>query len=197
MSEPAAHGSLAALHAVILAVSLIAASPVAHAQRVNNNRNLPVNIDADRVNVDDRNKVSVFEGNVVLTQGSLILKGDRLVVTQDADGFQKGVTTGSGTRLATFRQKRANTDTWIDGEAERIEYDSHSERAKLFNRAQVSSGGDLVRGQYIEYDVATENYLVAPASGRDTPAGERVHVTLQPKGNDKTKRTDAVNPVNR
>jgi lipopolysaccharide export system protein LptA len=199
MHAPVARGPLAALSAVALVASLLAASPAAHAQRVNANRNLPVNIDADRVSVDDRNKVSVFEGNVILTQGSMMLKGDRLVVTQDADGFQKGVTTGSGNRLASFRQKRANADTWIDGEAERIEYDSHSERAKLFNRAQVSSGGDLVKGQYIEYDVATENYLVAPVGGRDTPTKERVHVTLQPKGSDKAKPTNGVNPdaVNR
>jgi lipopolysaccharide export system protein LptA len=195
MRAPVARGVRAALTAAVLVSSLLTTLPAAHAQRANNNRNLPVNIDANRVSVDDRNKVSVFEGNVVLVQGTLTLKGDKLVVTQDADGFQKGVATAGGNRLATFRQKRESNDTWVDGEAERIEYDSHSERAKLFNRAQVSSGGDKVKGQYIEYDAATENYLVTDAPGAtrggDTSAGDRVHVTLQPKSSDKNKPTDA------
>ena len=52
------------------------------------------NIEADRVSVDDRNKTHTFEGNVVLSQGTLSIRGDRLVVTQNDDGFQKGVATG-------------------------------------------------------------------------------------------------------
>ncbi|MBN9697721.1 MAG: NAD-binding protein, partial [Zoogloea sp.] len=44
--------------------------------------------------------------DTLLTQGTLVIKGDKLVVTQGADGFQKGVATASGNKLATFRQKR-------------------------------------------------------------------------------------------
>ncbi|MDR3213314.1 MAG: lipopolysaccharide transport periplasmic protein LptA [Azoarcus sp.] len=168
-----------ALAPLAFAVLLLAGAN-AHAQI--GNRDKPVDIDADKVTVDDRNKVHVFEGNVVLTQGTLSLKGDRLVVTQNAAGFHNGVITANTGRLASFRQKRTD-GSWVDGEAERIEYSSQSEKAKLFNRAQVQSGGDKVRGQYIEYDTATENYLVTDGPSRDNgaPAKERVHVTIQPK----------------
>jgi len=166
-----------------LVVSLSVAMPV-HAQPLD--RNQPVNIDADKVTVDDRNKVHVFEGNVVLTQGTLSIKGDKIVITQDTAGFFSGVATAASGRLVFFRQKRASDGAWIDGEAERIEYSNQHERAKLFNRAQIQSAGDMVRGQYIEYDVATENYLVTDAPGRpprgsSASTGGRVHVTIQPK----------------
>ena len=146
-------------------------------------RDQPVNIEADRLTVDDRNKVHVFEGSVILTQGTLTIRGDKLVVTQDAAGFQNGVATASGNRLATFRQRRdGTTDQYVEGEAERIEYDSRSEKARLFNRARVTSGGDQVSGHYIEYDALTENYLVTNAPGSQpgtTPS--RVRAVIQPK----------------
>ncbi|MBR0568298.1 lipopolysaccharide transport periplasmic protein LptA [Azoarcus sp. L1K30] len=148
-------------------------------------RDKPVNIEADRVTVDDRNKVHIFEGNVVLTQGTLMIKGDKLVVTQGADGFQNGVATASGGKLAAFRQKREASDEYVDGEAERIEYDSRAEKAKLFQRAHVRSGGDEVRGAYIEYDAVSENYLVTNAPGSGAANQGRVKATIQPKGDNK------------
>lgn len=162
-------------------LALAAALPAA-AERAD--RNQPVNIEANRVSVDDRNKVHIFEGNVVLTQGTLVIKGEKLVVTQGADGFQSGVATGGARGLASFRQKREGRDIYVEGEAERIEYDSRSERARLFNRAHVSSGGDEVRGHYIEYDALSENYLVTNEPGKttDTASGDgRVRAVIQPK----------------
>ena len=83
-------------------------------------RDQPVNIEADRLTVDDRNKVHIFEGGVILTQGTLVIRGDKLVVTQDAAGFQNGVATAAGKGLATFRQRRDGSTEYVEGEAERI-----------------------------------------------------------------------------
>lgn len=161
------------------AALLVAASP-ALAEKAD--RDQPVNIEADRLTVDDRNKVHVFEGNVILTQGTLTIRGDKLVVTQDAAGFQNGIATAAGKGLATFRQRRDGSTEYVEGEAERIEYDSRTEKARLFNRAKVTSGGDQVAGHYIEYDAITENYLAtnAPGSRQGAPAG-RVRAVIQPK----------------
>ncbi len=171
--------------ALALCLTLAALGQPAFAERAD--RQQPVNIEADRMTVDDRNKVHVFEGNVILTQGSLLIKGDKLVVTQDAAGFQNGVATASGSKLATFRQKREATAEYVDGEAERIEYDSRNEKARLFNRARVTSGGDEVRGAYIEYDAITENYLATNAPGSKPAAGvdTRVRAIIQPKNDGK------------
>ncbi len=163
-----------------LLLILLAASPLAHAERAD--REKPVNIEANRVTVDDRNKVHIFEGAVVLTQGTLTIKGEKLVVTQGADGFQNGVATNDK-GLASFRQKRDGSEEYVYGEAERIEYDSRAEKARLFNRAMVNSGGDEVRGHYIEYDSISENYLVtnAPGSKPAATGDGRVRAVIQPK----------------
>ncbi|MBL8443977.1 MAG: lipopolysaccharide transport periplasmic protein LptA [Zoogloeaceae bacterium] len=151
--------------------------PGAHAAK--SDREQPVNIEADRVIVDDRNKTHTFEGSVILTQGSLEIKGDKMVVTQGADGFQTGVATGSPNRLATFRQRRDGSDIFIEGEAERIEYDTRAERARLFKQARVSSAGDVVTGDFIEYDALTEKYSATNQSGGS--GGGRVRAVIQPR----------------
>ncbi|MGL1833178.1 lipopolysaccharide transport periplasmic protein LptA [Rhodocyclaceae bacterium SMB388] len=164
---------------LILACTLL--SQLAHAERAD--RSQPVNIEADRATVDDRNKTHTFEGNAILTQGTLTIRGEKLVVLQGADGFQTGIATGGRNGLATFRQRREGTDEYVEGEAERIEYDSRNEQAKLFNRARVTSGGDEVRGDYIEYDALTENYAArsrAAAAGGDG----RVRAVIQPRSSD-------------
>jgi lipopolysaccharide export system protein LptA len=157
-----------------------AAAGTAHAERAD--RDKPVKLEAERVTVDDVKRVHVFEGNVILTQGTLSIRSAKLVVTQDAEGFQKGVATGGADGLARFRQKREGKDEYVDGEAERIEYDSRSEKAEFFTRAYVKSGVDEVRGHFISYDGLTEKYLVTAAPGA-TPGATpgRVTAIIQPK----------------
>ncbi len=164
--------------AALLASSMSAGT--AHAERTD--RNKPVNLEADRVTVDDIKRVHVFEGNVVLSQGTLSIRSAKLVVTQDAEGFQKGVASGGGDGLARFRQKREGKDEYVDGEGERIEYDSRTERSEFFNRAHVKSGIDEVRGNYILFDGITEQYLVTAVPGAKPGApGGRVTAIIQPK----------------
>ena len=87
---------------------LIALSLPAHAERAD--REKPIHLEADRMSIDDLNKVQTLDGNVVLTQGTMVIRTNRMVVTQDADGFQKGVATGGANGLARFRQKREGLD---------------------------------------------------------------------------------------
>jgi len=129
--------------------------------------------------------VQIFEGNVVLIQGTLQLRTNRLVVTQDADGFQKGVATGGARGLAYFRQKREGKDEYIEGEGERIEHDAREEYTQFFIRAWVKSGEDEVKGQYISYNALTEKYLVTTGTGEQRSAvgtqQARVRAIIQPK----------------
>jgi lipopolysaccharide export system protein LptA len=131
-------------------------APLAHAERAD--RSKPVNIAADRVTVDDKNKIHIFEGKVVLTQGTLTIRSDKLVVSQDAEGYQRGVATGGEGGLARFRQKREGKNEWVEGEGERIEHDARSELSQFFQRAKVRSGADEVRGQYIQFNGLSETY---------------------------------------
>lgn len=165
----------------LLALSL-ALVGTAHAERAD--RSKPVNIEADKVTVNEKLKKHVFEGQVVLTQGTLQIKGDQLTVTQDAAGFDRGVVT-SNNGLSTFRQKRDGSGEYVNGEAKRIEYDGKTQKTYLYTNAYVISGKDEVRGQYIEYDGFTGQYIVTNSgSSRPSSNGGRVRAVIQPKNAD-------------
>jgi lipopolysaccharide export system protein LptA len=148
-------------------------------------RDKPVNLEADRVTIDDAKQIAVFEGNVVLTQGTLQIRGDRMEVRQDKEGFKQGTTWGN---LAYFRQKREGYDEYIEGWAERIEYDGRTEIMQMFNRSQLKRGQDEVRGSYISYNAQTEFFQVTggpKSAARDAEKGGRVRAIIQPKPKEK------------
>ena len=149
-------------------------------------REKPINLEADSISMDDINKVQILEGNVILTQGTMQILTAKLVVTQDADGFQKGIASGGANGLARFKQKREGRDDYIEGEAERIVHDARSEKTEFFVRGWVKSGEDEVKGHYISYDALTEKYLVTNGAGETKSATgapqARVRAIIQPKG---------------
>ena len=148
-------------------------------------RDKPVNLEADRVTIDDVKQIATFEGNVVLTQGTLQIRGDRMEVRQDKEGFKQGTTWGNP---AAFRQKREGYDEYIEGWAERIEYDGRVETMQMFNRAQIKRGQDEVRGNYISYNASTEFFQVTGGGAKGAAPGNpegRVRAIMQPKGKEK------------
>ena len=161
------------------AVILLGLASAGHAERAD--RDKPVNLEADRVTVDEAKQTATFEGNVVLTQGTLMIRGDRMVVQQDADGFKYGTAYGN---LASFRQKREGYDEYIEGYAERLEYDGKADKLQMFNRAYLKKGNDDVRGNYISYDAVNEFFRVVGggkhAATPENPEG-RVRAVIQPK----------------
>jgi lipopolysaccharide export system protein LptA len=164
-----------------LAALLLAALAIGLARAELSDRDKPVNIEADRLSLDDKKKESVFEGNVTLTQGSLMLRADRVVVRQDADGFNFAMAWG---KPAYFRQKREGFDEYIEGYSERMEYDGKQDQVQLFTNARVTKGLDEVRGDYISYDAVTEFYqVIGGGKAVATPGNPqgRVRATIQPK----------------
>jgi lipopolysaccharide export system protein LptA len=162
------------------------------AQAERADRAKPINLESDRMHVDDVEKTSVFEGKVVMTQGTLSIRADRVTVRQDKDGYQYGSASGSP---ATFRQKRDGADGYIQGEAERIEYNGKLDRVEFFNRARLlREPADEVHGNYISYDARTEYFTVTGGAGPSasgSPEG-RVRAVIQPRAApDETGKTPA------
>ena len=166
---------------LLVLLAMVAALLPAGAGAEKSNREKAVHVESDRVTVDDAKQISVFEGNVVLTQGSMVIRGDRMEVRQDKEGFKQGTVWG---KRAYFRQKREGVDEVIEGWAERIEYASRADKVQLFTRAAMKRGDDDVSGDYIAYDAATEFFQVigggAKAASNNNPAG-RVRAVLQPR----------------
>jgi lipopolysaccharide export system protein LptA len=151
------------------------------AQAERADRGKPINLESDRMHVDDVQKTSVFEGSVVMTQGTLSIRADKVTVRQDKDGYQYGSASGNP---ASFRQKRDGADGYIQGEAERIEYNGKLDRVEFFNRARLlREPADEVRGNYISYDARTEYFTVTGGAGPSASgsAEGRVHAVIQPR----------------
>jgi lipopolysaccharide export system protein LptA len=171
------------LRAFVFGAAILLASAAAMAEKAD--RTQPVKLEADKVTIDDAKQIAVFAGNVVLRQGTLEIRGDRMEVRQDKDGFRYGTTWGN---RAYFRQKRDGVDEYIEGWAERLEYDGRAETMKMFNRAQVKRGQDEVQGNFISYDAKSEFYQVIGGGTRsaDTQhSGGRVRAIIQPKSKTK------------
>lgn len=162
------------LLSAVLYSALLLASP-AHAEKAD--RDKPVNLEADTVTLDDIRKVSVYQGNVILSQGTLQLRADRMQVTQNADGLDKISATG---RPVAFRQKVDGRDEFIDGFADRIEFDSINGQLELIGQARLRRGSDELRGAQISYNANTEFYKVVGQPNAQTPSG-RVRAVIRPK----------------
>lgn len=162
---------------------LLAAVAVAGARAEKADRTKPTQIEANRMSSDDARRMSIFEGNVVLTKGTLVVRADRIVVRQDAEGYQFATATGAPVRFRQRGDARGGREAvWTDGEAQRIEIDDRNEHVNLFERARLTRDKDVVNGEHIFLDQRTEFFAVNSAKGAaPTEPSGRVTVVIQPK----------------
>ena len=179
--------------ALVLAAFGALAAPLAHAEKAD--RNQPMNIEADQLRHDELQQTSVFTGRVVVTKGSIVLRGARLEVRQDAEGYQVGTVTGTaGTtgKRAFFRQKRDTApgapQEFIEGEAQTIEYNGKTDTVRLATQAELrrfrgSALGDEITGDVIVYNNLNDRFTVdGRAAGANAGnAGGRVRAVLTPR----------------
>jgi lipopolysaccharide export system protein LptA len=175
---------------VVLLAGCLLWGAAAHAEKAD--RNKPMNIEADALRYDDLKQTSVFTGRVLVTKGTIVIRGARLDVRQDPEGYQFGTVTAEPGKLAFFRQKREGVDEFIEGEGELIEYDSRADTVKFIRRAELrryrgSALNDEMTGAVIVYDNTTDVFTVngavaTPGTGATSPAtGSRVRAMLTPR----------------
>jgi lipopolysaccharide export system protein LptA len=171
----------------LLAVAL--AGGPAWAERAD--RDKPMNAEADALRYDDARQTSVFTGNVVITKGTIIIRGAQVEVRQDAKGGQFGLVTGSSAVPAFFRQKRDVPNEFIEGQAQRIEYDSLADTVRfvgsaVLRRYRGTQLNDETSGAVIVYNGANDMFTVdgggAAARTPTNPTGRvRAMITPVPK----------------
>ncbi len=170
---------------ILLPTLLLLFSTASFAERAD--RSQPMHLEADQVTMDDAKQINTFTGNVRLSQGTLLILGDKVVVSQDKDGYQHADVYGD---TAEFRQKREGLDEYVEGYGERIEYDARTEIINFDGKAHLKRNRDEVSGDHIIYNTKTEVFKV---NGKDANPEKgstgRVHVILQPKS-----KTDVTNP---
>jgi lipopolysaccharide export system protein LptA len=165
---------------------LLSAVATAHGETAD--RNKPIQVEAQKGTYNDLKQAGVFSGNVIVTKGTIRVTGERVELRKDPEGYEYAVVTAAAGQLARFRQRsdvsKPGAEEYIEGLAERIEYDGRAETIKLVSRAQLirlenDQQRDELRGNLITYDSRSTEYNVdgAPAAG---PEG-RVRAIIAPR----------------
>lgn len=165
---------------------------ISTAQSETADRDKPLNYEANRGECDDLKQVCELVGEVVLVKGTMRTTGERVTIRKDADGYQSGIIQAAPGKLATFRQRRDATrpgaEEYVEGYAERIEYDEKTDTVRMVTRARVrvlenDVQRDELRGDSITYDQRNAKYFVTggkPSVDANNPDG-RVRGTIAPR----------------
>lgn len=155
------------------------------AYALQSDREQPTTIDANQMTYSEKSNVNVFSGNVLLTRGSLVIRGDKLTLTQMPDGTQFAAVEGKPATFAQQRDSETNDVLLIKGRANRIEFDGAKEIVKLNGSASIQKTNndqitEEITGKTITYEQASE-FLTVDSSGK-TPDGKpsRVQAVIKP-----------------
>ncbi|MDP2257228.1 MAG: lipopolysaccharide transport periplasmic protein LptA [Polaromonas sp.] len=172
----------------LIVTAALAAAGVFPAAAETADRDKPMNAEADALRYDDLKQSSVFTGNVVITKGTTIIRGERVDVNQDPEGYQQAVAIAAPGKLAFYRKKREGVDEYIEGEGERIEYDSRADNVKFIGRAVMrrykgATLADETTGGLIVYNNITDVFTVDGGAQNRTAANPsgRVRAMLSPR----------------
>jgi lipopolysaccharide export system protein LptA len=176
---------------LLLLLAWAAAAPL-HAERAD--REKEIVLVADKGMADDAHKTSTFEGNVVITQGTMRVTAEK-VTLNEKDNYKYYVAVGNP---VTFRQKRDNVDEWIEGVAERAEFDDRTDVVKLFNKAKVKSAANEILGEFITYDMRREVAEVTgapPGQAQGTSSRVKVIIVPEKKGASRSAAPNDASPL--
>ena len=142
-----------------------------------------INYSANSADMNYQAKSGKLFGNVVITQGTMTIRADRIEFKQNPDNSVSATAFGNP---ITFRQKREGVDEYFEGFAQRAHYDGEKSLLELFDRALLKRGQDEIRSNYISYNTKTELFKAegrpdAPATPQDAGPGSRVRGVFQPK----------------
>ncbi len=170
---------------LLAALLLITGNAAAWAEKADRSR--PMTLESDQpCTVNLLKQTSVCSGNVVISQGTLQIRADRLELRETPEGYQMAVATGSATKPATYRQKRDGADETVEGQAQRIDYDSRAgtlrfEGAAVVRRLRGSTVADEIQGQQIVWDSTAESFNVRGGAATASNPGGRVRAVITPR----------------
>jgi len=177
---PRARAALASGPALAVSIVALALSCAAHAEKAD--REKPIRYSANTLDGNEAEQTVLLSGKVEVTQGTIVLKADRVVLKQQPDGTYNVTATG---KPVTFRQKMDNSDEYVDGQALRVEYLGSKDLVELYDQSWIRRGKDELRGNFLTYNSATGAFAgrgTWPPSGAGAQGGDgRISGVIQPK----------------
>jgi lipopolysaccharide export system protein LptA len=160
-------------------------APPAWAEKAD--RDKPMVLEADRSgSIDLQRQIFVYIGNAVITQGTMVMRADRIEARQTPDGYYVGHALGSAGKPATWRQRRDGVNETVEGSADRIEFDGRADTLRFLGNSAVRrlrSGvvADEITGGTIVWDNLTEVFRVEGGAPSLVNPGGRVRAVLAPR----------------
>ncbi len=149
-------------------------------------RDQPIELEADTADIDDLKGISIYTGNVILTQGSMVIKADKLTLYNDKDKeLEKAVAVGNK-KLASFKQRPEGKPLDFKARAETMIYYLKKDKIHLLKKAHVQQDGDTFSSNKIIYDTKKETVIATSqkdSQGKPVAGSNRVKVTIQPRKN--------------
>lgn len=163
-----------------LILSLGAALGSATAWALPSDREQPIRIQANSAELDDRQGVAVYRGDVVITQGTLKITGDTVTITRTASG-DVDVFTSVG-KPAYYEQLPEEGKQIVQAYGLTIQYFSSNERIVLIDQAKVIQEGNTFEGEKIVYDTQRQIVNAGRATGSNVSVPRpRIDMIIQPK----------------
>ena len=166
-------------------LGLSAALGSASAWALPTDRDQPIHIQSDDAQLDDKQGVATYKGNVIITQGSMKITGNTVTITRNATG-DVDVFTAVG-NLAYYEQKPAADKPIVQAYGMTIQYFAAQNRIVLIDKAKVINDGNTSEGEKIVYDTVRQVVNAGRATGsKVTTPRPRIDMVIQPK-----KKSDA------
>lgn len=168
---------------IIVFMALILPFDCVYAEK--NDANQPTIIDSERVSINESTQTKLFEGNVIINKGSLIIKADKIEATVDSEGYQMLKAYGRKDKPARFQQKRDNLDEIIEAQSIRLVLDGKADTITLFDQAIIrriikNQVQDEIRGATIKYFNQTNAYEINGGASSGHTNG-RVRTIIGPR----------------
>jgi lipopolysaccharide export system protein LptA len=169
------------LRPLLLAFACLLASPWAWAEKADRTKEMV--IEADKTGTWDlQRQVTVWTGNVTFTQGTMIIRADRVEVRELPNGFRAASAIGTPGKQASYRQKRDNVDEFVEGQSDRIEFDGRADTIRFLGMRQLRGSlvANEVTGQQLVWNNTSEQFSVEGGNKTAANPTGRVRAVLSP-----------------
>ncbi|WP_257265452.1 lipopolysaccharide transport periplasmic protein LptA [Endozoicomonas sp. ONNA2] len=141
-------------------------------------RQQPIKINSDTADIDNKKGVSVYRGDVVMTQGTTRITGDIITIYTKDRELTRVIARGNKAR-AYYEEMQPGEQGIVQAWGNTIRYDVDGDQIELIKNAQLSQKGDTFRGEKIDYNLTLQT-VNAKSTPNQGDSG-RVQMVIQPR----------------
>lgn len=187
------------MHRLLIPLALVLALPAAQAEKAD--RAKPMIFTAEKQGrLDGVTQRTELVGNVIITQGTLQLRAEKVDVRETREGYHQAFASGVAGQPVAFRQSLDKPGEAVDGVADQLEYDTRTETVRFIGNARLRStrGATVtneVTGAVIVFNSRTEDFTVEGGNSSSNPGGRVRMIRMPPTPTDEATSAPAGAPL--